>query len=142
MIRLDYSARRAVAWYQYAVRVFIGGLITVLTGAIAMQFGPAVGGLFLAFPAIFPATATLVEKHERQKKERKGLHGEKRGRSAVAISAAGAAMGATAMLAFAGIVWRFLLRRAPWLVLTGATLAWMTVSFSIWAIRKHKPWRR
>jgi hypothetical protein len=30
--------------------------------------GPRVGGLFLAFPAIFPASATLVEKHEKQKK--------------------------------------------------------------------------
>jgi hypothetical protein len=116
MIRLDYSAFREVAWYQYAVRFFIGGLITVLAGAVAMQFGPAVGGLFLAFPAIFPATATLVEKHERQK--------------------------GTGMLAFAGIVWQFLPRHAPWLVLTGATLSWMTVSFSIWAIRKYKPWRR
>ena len=28
--------------------------------------------LFLAFPAIFPASATLIEKHEKEKKEREG----------------------------------------------------------------------
>ncbi len=29
-----------------------------------MRFGPRVGGLFLAFPAILPATLTLLEKKE------------------------------------------------------------------------------
>jgi len=61
---------------------------------IAKKFGPEVGGLFLAFPAIFPATATLLEKHEKQKKQRKGLNGTKRGRLAAGVDAAGAAMGA------------------------------------------------
>jgi hypothetical protein len=40
-----------------------------------MEWGPAVVGLFLAFPAIFPASATLIEKHERQRKQRQGLTG-------------------------------------------------------------------
>jgi hypothetical protein len=34
-----------------------------VVGLIAARFGPVVGGLFLAFPAIFPASATLIEKH-------------------------------------------------------------------------------
>ena len=50
--------------------------MTVLAGVIAKKFGPVVGGLFLAFPAIFPASATLIEKHERERKERKGLKGD------------------------------------------------------------------
>ena len=37
------------------------------------RWGPGIGGLFLAFPAIFPASATLVEKHEKQKKNRAGI---------------------------------------------------------------------
>jgi hypothetical protein len=51
-----------------------------------------VGGLFLAFPAIFPASATLVEKHEAENKKRRGLSGMVRGREAAALDAAGAAM--------------------------------------------------
>jgi hypothetical protein len=30
-------------------------------GLLAKKFGSTVGGLFLAFPAIFPASATLIE---------------------------------------------------------------------------------
>jgi hypothetical protein len=37
---------------------------------------PVVGGLFLAFPAIFPASATLIEKHVRERKEKAGLPDE------------------------------------------------------------------
>jgi len=39
--------------------------MTVIAGLIAFRFGPVVGGLFLAFPAIFPASATLIERHGR-----------------------------------------------------------------------------
>ncbi len=40
---------------------------SVAAGLIANKWGPGVGGLFLAFPAIFPASVGLVEKHEKQK---------------------------------------------------------------------------
>jgi hypothetical protein len=43
----------------------------------------------LAFPSIFPASATLIEKHEKEKKEKKGLQETQRGRKAVSIDAAG-----------------------------------------------------
>ena len=69
------SALREVHCYEFAVRFALGGAMTVMAGAIATRFGPAVGGLFLAFPAIFPASVTLVEKHVRQQKEDKGLFG-------------------------------------------------------------------
>jgi hypothetical protein len=81
--------------------LFFDGLITPIAGVIAKQFGPAVGGLFLAFPAIFPASATLIEKHEKQKKEKRGLHGVPRGREAASMDAAGAAMGSIGLLQFA-----------------------------------------
>ena len=42
---------------------------------IAPKWGPGIGGLFLAFPAIFPASDTLIEKHERRRKQKKGLQG-------------------------------------------------------------------
>ena len=128
-----FSALRRTKWYEYAIRFLFGGIITAITGLIAKKFGPQVGGLFLAFPAIFPATATLLEKHEKQKKERKGLNGTKRGRLVAGVDAAGAAMGAGGLIVFALIVWKFLPGRSGSMVLAGATLAWVIVAVSIWA---------
>jgi hypothetical protein len=56
------------------------------------------GGLFLAFPAIFPASATLVAKHETQKKQNAEIATSSRGPQAAAVDAAGAALEALAWL--------------------------------------------
>jgi len=132
-VHADFSALRRTKWYEYAIRFLFGGIVTAITGLIAKKFGPQVGGLFLAFPAIFPATATLLEKHEKQKKEQKGLNGTKRGRLAAGVDAAGAAMGAGGLLVFALIVWKLLPGRSGSMVLAAATLAWALVAISIWA---------
>ena len=135
-IKFDVSALRQTKWHDYAVRFIFGGLITAVAGIITKQCGPSIGGLFLAFPAIFPAGATLIEKHEKQKKEKHGLEGTMRGTEAASIDAVGAAMGSIGLLAFAYVVWRFVTHHNPWLVLAAATLVWLTVSVLIWDIRK------
>jgi hypothetical protein len=91
-----------------------GCLITVATGMIAKKYGPGIGGLFLAFPAILPASATLIEKHEKQKKERLRMHGSTRARQAVAIDAAGAAIGSIGLLVFALVMARWLPKPQTW----------------------------
>ena len=67
-IKFDPSVIGQTRWCEYVVRFLFGGLITVVAGIIAKKYGPGIGGLFLAFPAIFPASATLIEKHEKQKR--------------------------------------------------------------------------
>jgi len=124
-------------WYEYAVRFLFGGLITALAGIIAKKFGPEIGGLFLAFPAIFPASATLIEKHEKQEKERLGLKGAKRAADAVSVDAAGAAIGTIGLACFALLVWKAIPNHTTWLVLLGAALLWMGLSFLLWQIRKR-----
>ena len=57
-VKLNPAALSETKPREYAMRFLFGGLVTVATGIIAEKFGPTVGGLFLAFPAIFPATAT------------------------------------------------------------------------------------
>jgi uncharacterized protein DUF3147 len=131
-VSIKLSALGQTKWHEYVSRFFFGGVVTVLTGLIAKKFGPAIGGLFLAFPAIFPASATLIEKHEKQKKERVGLHGTERGRMAVGLDAAGAAMGSVGLLAFGLTVWRELIHFRAVFVLSAATLVWLLVSISIW----------
>ena len=79
--------------------------MTVVAGLIAARFGPVIGGLFLAFPAIFPASATLIEKHVRERKENAGLLGARRGKEAAALDAAGAALGSFGLAAFGLVIW-------------------------------------
>jgi hypothetical protein len=136
-IKIDPSALKKTRWYEFGVRFLAGGLITAAAGMIAKEFGPGVGGLFLAFPAIFPASATLIEKHEKQKNERTGVHGVVRGRKAAAVDAAGAAIGSIGLLAFALLVKRFLVGHSPGLVLIGATGVWLAISLPLWQIRKR-----
>lgn len=74
------SALRQSRPHEYVLRFALGGLATVIAGIVADVLGPAAGGLMLAFPAIFCASATLVEKHERQRKADRGLQGNPRSR--------------------------------------------------------------
>jgi len=136
-VQVDLSALGKTKWYEFAVRFFFGGLITAVAGIIAKRWGPVVGGLFLAFPAIFPASATLIQKHEKQKKEKEGLDGRERGRQAASIGAAGSAVGSIGLLFFALLVWRFVPNHSSGLVLGAATLVWLTISILIWRLRKR-----
>src|SRR5438067_4866772 len=63
-IELERGWRGELSWKAYGLRFAFGGLITAITGLIAHNFGPVVGGLFLAFPAILPASVTLIEDHD------------------------------------------------------------------------------
>ena len=93
-IRISSSSLREGRWYEYVIRFALGGAATVFTGIISSRYGASVGGLFLALPAIFCASATLIEKHEIRRKRETGLSGVRRGQEAAALDAAGAALGA------------------------------------------------
>ena len=136
-IQIDPDVLGETKWYEYAVRFLFGGLITAAAGIIAKKFGPEIGGLFLAFPAIFPASATLIEKHEKQEKERLGLNGTKRAVQAASVDAAGAAIGTVGLACFALVVWKVILNHTAWLVLSAASLLWMGLSFLLWQVRKR-----
>jgi hypothetical protein len=45
-------------------------------------------------------------------------------------------MGSIGLLIFALVVWRLIPDHKSYLVLTGATLAWLAVSILVWKIRK------
>jgi uncharacterized protein DUF3147 len=136
LIKVDKGTIRETHWYEYALRFLFGGAITAATGLLARSFGPVIAGLFLAFPAIFPATATLAEKHTREKKEQKRLEGQRRGREAAALEAVGAALGSIALLPFAVLVWVLLPQHQTGAVIAGATCTWAVVSFILWQLRR------
>jgi hypothetical protein len=135
VVRVKFSALKQGHWYEYVTRFALGGLATVVAGVVADIWGPDTGGLFLAFPAIFCATATLVEKHERERKQKKGLQGEERGKKAAALDAAGAGLGSVALGLFGAVIWIL----APVTALGSlalATIAWLAAAILLWRLRR------
>jgi hypothetical protein len=122
-VRWEPARIRQTNWKEYAVRFAFGGAVTALAGFIAHQCGPVIGGLFLAFPAILPATVTLVERDE--------------GQRAAGADAAGATLGSVGLLGFAGIVWGLGPRQPAWLVLLEAAAAWFTLAAGLWWARER-----
>lgn len=124
--------------HEYAVRFMFGGLCTLLAGLIATHFGPAIGGLFLAFPAIFPAGASMIEEHEIAHKQRVGMKGQGRGRMLAGVDAAGASIACWGLLGFALIVWKLLPDHASVVVIALATMVWLLLSVGLWLLRKSR----
>ena len=116
------------------MRYLFGGGVTALAGLLAQHFGPVIGGLFLAFPAIFLASITLVEKHERARKQNAGVKSTIRGRQAAALDACRAAIGSLGLVCFTGAVWKLIPGHNPPMVLFVATAAWFSVSTWIVAV--------
>lgn len=117
-------------WYEYVIRFLLGGVATVIAGIVADAFGPRYGGLFLAFPAVFCASASLVERHERRRKSEKGLSGKRRGQLAAALDANGAAIASVGLAAFGTCVFLFAARPAASLLL--GLFAWSAISYGLW----------
>ena len=137
LIRIKPAAVKETRWYQYAIRFLLGGAITALAGIIAKEAGPVFGGLFLAFPAIFPAGATLIESHVQEEKQKKDVPGTRLARQAAGVDAIGASMGSVGLMLFSFWTWRFLPRENTAIVLIAATIIWFTASVLIWFTRRH-----
>jgi hypothetical protein len=100
------------------VRFVFGGAITVITSLVANRYGPSVGGLLLAFPAILPASITLVKEHD--------------GRAKAADDARGARIGSVALGAFAVTVCFAASWSSPAAVLASGLAAWLVVGVAGW----------
>jgi hypothetical protein len=126
--KFDVGELRSAPAHQYVLRFVFGGVICVATGLIAKAWGPAVGGLFLAFPAILPASLTFVSEED--------------GRRSAIEDARGSRVGASCLAVFAILVWATAERWSPALVLGASTLAWIALSAAAWALvfgRRREP---
>ncbi len=112
--------------WENALRFLFGGLVTVGLGIVSRRWGPAIGGLLLGFPAIFPASITLVNEDE--------------GRAKAIDDARGARLGSIAMIVFAVVVHETASSWRPPTVLAIATLAWLTAALVLWMVVYG--WRR
>lgn len=138
MVEIKLSALKQTKPHELLLRFLFGGFATVLAGLVAKGFGPGIGGLFLAFPAIFPASATLVEAHEKKRKQKMGYDGSHRGRMAASIDASGTALGCLGLAGFALVLWRALPKYNSVVVIGGGVVAWILVSCVCWKLRKNR----
>ena len=96
-------------WPHLGIRFAFGAAIALAAGLVGMRWGPRVGGVFLAFPAVLPAALTLLEREE--------------GASKTDVDALGAILGALAMIVYAVLVAAgvsVLVAGVAWLVMAGA----------------------
>ncbi|HEX3344264.1 MAG TPA: DUF3147 family protein [Polyangiaceae bacterium] len=107
--------------WEYAVRFLFGGLVTACAGLVTHRWGPVVGGLLLGFPAILPASLTLVKRHD--------------GRAKAVDDARGGALGSVGLVAFGAVVWLTAEQWPSALSLLVASLAWTLVAAGLWALR-------
>jgi hypothetical protein len=133
LVRFSIASLKDGRWYEYVLRFALGGIATVFTGLVSSRFGPAVGGLFLALPAVFCASATLIESHERRRKRQAGVAGKRRGRQAAALDAAGAALGSIGMLAFA-VTFCLVVQRHAVAAFAAGLCAWAIVAVLAWRV--------
>jgi len=136
-IKMDAGALKRTSWKEYGMRFLFGGLVALAAGAVGHAYGPVVGGLFLAFPAIFPAAATLIDKHERQKEEAAGSDGSVRGAQAAGVDAVGSAIGSLGLMAFGAVIWISSTRLPHLATFALALTAWATVCVVGWVIRQR-----
>ncbi|HZS99900.1 MAG TPA: DUF3147 family protein [Terriglobales bacterium] len=138
--QIDLKTLELTKWHEYLIRFVFGGCVTVLAGLVAREFGPVVGGLFLAFPAIFPASATLIEKHETEKCGTESYRREV-GKIKAGFDAEGAALGSVGLAVFGWMVWKFLPEYSTGAVFASAFIAWLIVATALWGVRValHRP---
>ncbi len=60
IVKASLGSLKEIKPHEVGMRFLFGGACTVAAYLVAKHFGPAVGGLFLAFPAILPASASLI----------------------------------------------------------------------------------
>ena len=139
MVRIgcDFSKLGKTKPMEYFTRLLFGCALTLLFSIISKWAGAVIGGLFLAFPGIYPPGSSFVEKKEEERKEQAGMHGTKRARSLAGAHAVGAAAGTFGLMGFAASVWLGLPRfgLAPSLAI--GTLSWFVLSVGAWALRER-----
>jgi hypothetical protein len=118
--QLDLTGVKKSKPWEYAVRFAFGGAVTVLATLATKTWGPVVGGLFLAFPAILPASLTLVKRHD--------------GRAQATEDARGGRLGSVGLIGFAATVWCLAMRWPPFAVLAVATVVWLAIVGVLWAL--------
>ena len=83
----DPGKLREVKVHELLIRFAFGAAISAVAGIVSLAVNPVAGGMFLAFPAILPATLTLIEQKEGTDQARMDAQGAVAGGLALALFA-------------------------------------------------------
>ncbi|HET7466738.1 MAG TPA: hypothetical protein VFL29_08720 [Candidatus Dormibacteraeota bacterium] len=113
---------------ELAIRFAFGAGISAVAAVAGIVAGNRIAGVLLGFPAILPASLTLIEKKD--------------GRHEAAVDATGATLGSIALIAFA-VVAAWILPRLPALVaLLLAAGVWLALALLLYVLIVRLPRRR
>ena len=107
---------------DYAVRFAFGAAIALVAGMLGMWLGPKLGGVFLGFPAILPASLTLIQKKD--------------GKQQAAIDSEGAVLGAVAFVAFAIVVAVAIMRLGVVPTVIVGLIVWTMIAVALYAVAR------
>jgi hypothetical protein len=111
-------ALRKIRFRDLATRFAFGFSASFLAGVVTLAAGDRAGGLFLAFPAILPASLTLIDKRE--------------GRQEAAVDVSGAVLGSVALASFAVASWQLSGRTPLAITQMLATAAWLVTAAALY----------
>jgi uncharacterized membrane protein YfcA len=120
LVGADLSKLSKIRPKDIVVRFVFGAAISLVAGLISLGFGARAGGMFLAFPAILPASLTLVEKKE--------------GTEAAIHDLDGTILGAAALGAFALVAGVGLRAGSAALALPAALATWLGASLVAYVV--------
>jgi uncharacterized membrane protein (GlpM family) len=102
------------------VRFVLGAAVSIIAGIISKGAGARLGGLFLAFPAILPASLTFVQEQEGTRKADR--------------DAIGAVLGGLALVVFASVAEDTFTRLPAALVLHLSLIGWIVASVVMYGV--------
>jgi membrane protein implicated in regulation of membrane protease activity len=111
---LEAGKLRKVKPQELAIRFAFGAAISIVAGLVSLAVNTTAGGMFLAFPAILPATITLIEKKESTEQ--------------ASLDVQGAVVGALGLVVFAVVAEYGLERTGSSATLLAAGAAWAAAS--------------
>ncbi len=118
-VGFSFGAAKDAPLRDLVVRFGFGFVVSAVAGVIAMTLGARAGGIMLGFPAILPATLTLIEKKQ---SEQDAEHDD-----------IGAILGAAALIVFAIVGWQLFPRIAAAGALAAAAAAWLVAALVLYA---------
>jgi|SRR5215210_7877596 len=122
-VGVDPDGFRSVRFVDLAIRFAFGFGVSAVAGVVTLVFGHRAGGLFLAFPAILPASLTLIE--------------QKEGRRQAEGNAVGAVIGAIALGMFAVTAFALYTHIPPAAVEGLAMATWISGSLLLYWIARR-----
>lgn len=117
--RVSLGGLRQVRPREMLVRFALGAAVSVVAGIISQLAGSRLGGVFLAFPAILPASLTILQ--------------EKDGTRDADRDAIGAVLGGLGLVVFAAVAESLFVRDNPVVVLAAALAAWVVAVLVFYA---------